>query len=69
MAWAHVTIPEVALSGDTVDDWYPLNGKLGEGKEGMINVIFSFTVSLSNTLHVSYKNSVLVILVTGVIQE
>ncbi|XP_067950662.1 toll-interacting protein-like [Watersipora subatra] len=44
VAWAHITIPEIALNGEVVDDWYPLSGKLGEGKEGMVNLVFSFNV-------------------------
>lgn len=27
---------------ETIDDWYPLTGQLGEGKEGMINLIIAY---------------------------
>ena len=44
VAWAHVTIPERVMNGETCDDWFHLNGKQGDGKEGMINLIMSKTV-------------------------
>lgn len=44
VAWTHVTIPERAMNGETVDDWYPLSGKLGDEKEGTINLVLSFAV-------------------------
>jgi len=47
VAWTHVTIPERVMKGETVDDWYPLSGKLGEEKEGTINLVLSFTVCMS----------------------
>jgi len=34
------------MKGETVDDWYPLSGKLGEEKEGTINLVLSFTVCI-----------------------
>ncbi|CAD5124183.1 DgyrCDS12481 [Dimorphilus gyrociliatus] len=44
VAWAHVLIPErVTVSGDTIDDWYPLSGKQGEKKEGNIKLVISKT--------------------------
>ena len=47
VAWTHVSIPERVMKGETVDDWYPLSGKLGEEKEGTINLVLSFTVCIS----------------------
>jgi len=44
VAWTHVTIPERVMKGETVDDWYPLSGKLGDEKEGSINLVLSFAV-------------------------
>jgi hypothetical protein len=42
IAWAHISIPPVVFNDETIDDWYHLSGQLGEGKEGMINLIMSF---------------------------
>ncbi|KAM3966035.1 LOW QUALITY PROTEIN: toll-interacting protein [Aphomia sociella] len=44
IAWAHITIPPAVLSGETHEDWYPLNGKQGDGLEGMINLVLSYSV-------------------------
>jgi len=43
IAWVTVPIPEVVFQAETVDEWYSLNGKLGEGAEGTINVVMSYT--------------------------
>lgn len=43
IAWALVTIPPSVLTGETKDDWFPLTGKQGEDKEGMVNLIFTYT--------------------------
>lgn len=43
IAWAHVTIPQTVMEGQTVDDWFPLTGKQGDDKEGMINLIMTFS--------------------------
>jgi len=50
VAWTHVAIPERVMKGETVDDWYPLSGKLGDEKEGTINLVLSFAVCLQYKL-------------------
>jgi hypothetical protein len=45
IAWAHVSISQAVLNGETHEDWYPLSGKQGQGMEGMINLVLSYTVS------------------------
>ena len=47
MAWTHVQIPESVFNGETNDDWYLLNGQQGDAREGMINLIISYSVSSS----------------------
>lgn len=43
IAWCHIEFPERLTQGQAaVEDWYPLNGKQGDGKEGVINIIMSF---------------------------
>lgn len=44
IAWAEVRIPDVVVErGETHEDWYPLSGKTGDHKEGMIDLVFTFT--------------------------
>ncbi|XP_032522997.2 toll-interacting protein-like [Danaus plexippus] len=44
IAWTHIPIPQAVLNGETHEDWYPLNGKQGDGLEGMINLVLSYSV-------------------------
>ncbi|CAG2115808.1 unnamed protein product [Medioppia subpectinata] len=53
IAWVLYKIPETTLSGQTVEEWVDLNGKQGDGKEGQICIVTSFTplnkTALQNT--------------------
>ncbi|XP_054159266.1 toll-interacting protein B-like [Oppia nitens] len=53
IAWILYKIPESTFSGQTVEEWVDLNGKQGDGKEGQICVVTSFTplnkTALQNT--------------------
>lgn len=45
IAWTEIKISDAVLRGETHEDWYALSGKQGEGVEGMLDMVLSFTVS------------------------
>jgi toll-interacting protein len=54
IAWAHIPISQAVLSGETHEEWFPVSGKQGEGQEGMINLVLSYSVS-----EVVYRDGIL----------
>uniref|UniRef100_A0A7E4VGV7 CUE domain-containing protein n=1 Tax=Panagrellus redivivus TaxID=6233 RepID=A0A7E4VGV7_PANRE len=42
VAWSRITLPPAIFNNDTIDEWYPLSGRLGEAQEGVINLVMSF---------------------------
>lgn len=50
IAYAKIAIPQSVFQGHTLDEWFPLSGKLGEAKEGSINLIISYTTMPMITL-------------------
>lgn len=45
IAWAQIPIPSSVFAGQTHEEWFPLSGKQGEGQEGAINLVLSYSVS------------------------
>lgn len=45
IAWVNLPIPETIFQGETVDEWYSLSGKMGEGQEGAINCVLSYSMA------------------------
>lgn len=60
VAWTEIRIPDVVLSGETHEDWYPLSGKTGDGREGMIDLVLSFSAAPANCAF-NYQQPVMVV--------
>ena len=43
VAWAHIILPQGVFNQEVIDEWYQLSGPQGEGKEGVINLVISFS--------------------------
>lgn len=65
VAWTEVPIPDSVFRGETHDDWYALSGRQGEGIEGMIQLVFSFT-TLAQTPAYIYQSVQPVVMVPNV---
>ena len=45
IAWGMIKIKDECFEGQTVDEWFPLNGKQGDGgKEGMVQIVMQYKV-------------------------
>ncbi|KAK7601878.1 hypothetical protein V9T40_009319 [Parthenolecanium corni] len=45
IAWAQIPIPPTIFSGKTHEEWFLLDGKQGEGLEGTINLVLSYSTA------------------------
>ncbi|GFQ67756.1 toll-interacting protein [Trichonephila clavata] len=61
IAWASYDIPKSVLQGETVNEWIELSGKLGEKKEGTINIVITCQPIPAGTLIYHPKSMVTVI--------
>ncbi|XP_037808562.1 toll-interacting protein-like [Lucilia sericata] len=43
IAWCEIKLPERVFTGETHEEWYPLSGKQGDGLEGAIDIVLSFS--------------------------
>ena len=50
VAWSHYEFPDDLFQGETMEEWVKLSGKLGDGQEGDLNVILSFSPATSYQL-------------------
>ena len=57
IAWREIALPNKVKNGETVDEWWPLNGKLGDEMEGAVHLLISKKVW---TLFISYVLTVIV---------
>lgn len=44
IAWGMIKVKDECLGGQTIDEWFPLTGKQGDGKEGMVQVVMQYKV-------------------------
>ncbi|GMR53071.1 hypothetical protein PMAYCL1PPCAC_23266, partial [Pristionchus mayeri] len=55
IAHAHILLPPGIFNGETIDDFYPLTGAQGEGKEGLVHLIISFAPVDTPIAHPAYQ--------------
>ncbi|KAF8365511.1 tli-1 [Pristionchus pacificus] len=55
IAHSHIILPPGIFNGETIDEFYPLTGAQGEGKEGLVHLIISFAPVEAPNAHPTYQ--------------
>ncbi|GMT00190.1 hypothetical protein PENTCL1PPCAC_22364 [Pristionchus entomophagus] len=55
IAHSHILLPPGIFNGETIDEFYPLTGAQGEGKEGLVHLIISFAPLEAPIAHPAYQ--------------
>ena len=65
IAWGLIKVKDECLEGQTVDEWFPLSGKQGDGKEGMVQVVMQYKVR-NNLILIVYIHLILWLLAASI---
>ena len=57
IAHAHILLPPNIFTGETIDEFFPLTGAQGEGKEGLVHLIISFAPVDAPLTHPTYQGA------------
>jgi toll-interacting protein len=55
-----IEIPTRVLEGELADDWYPLSGRQGDEKEGVVNLLLEYRVQQPTPAYTVYPPMMLI---------